>query len=389
MEAIVLAGGLGTRLREAVPDRPKCLSPVGGKPFLKYLLDLLDSRGFSRVVLSLGYKSEQVIRWVTANKTWSFGIGFSVEREALGTGGAILHALPMTRDERVYVFNGDTVFNADYERLSLLQGRVAVALRKVDDTGRYGRVRLSDDDVIEAFAEKGAAGEGLINAGVYLVDRRLFGDLALEGKFSFEKDVLEPLAGEGMVSGAVFDGYFLDIGIPEDYRKARREVPLLAELSRVSREVMASDAEYLLLDRDGVINVRRPGSYVTSPSEFEFIPGFKETLRLWSGRFRRIVVVTNQRGVGKGLMTEDDLRLVHERMLSETAASGGRIDGIFYCTSVSDEDPRRKPNTGLFDDVRKAFPEVKAERSVMVGDSSSDKEFAWRCGIHFIEFRYK
>ena len=148
--------------------------------------------------------------------------------------------------------------------------------------------------------------------------------------------------------------------------------------------MLAVGADTLLLDRDGVINRWLPGDYVDSWEKFSFLPGILESLREWAGHFRRIFLVTNQRGVGNGRMTQEQLETVHARMRSEIAAAGGRIDGIYLCTAVSEDDPRRKPNRGMFDAILAAYPDVRPERTVMLGDSRYDREFAANCGIGFV-----
>ncbi len=140
----------------------------------------------------------------------------------------------------------------------------------------------------------------------------------------------------------------------------------------------------LFLDRDGVINRHRLGDYVKSWDEFEFLPGVIDALSVLKGLFRRIIVVTNQRGVGKGTMTMADLDAIHARMLREVEAGGGRIDKIYCCTAVDNSDPCRKPNAGMALQALDDFPDIDLSRSVMVGDSLSDMEFAGNAGIPFI-----
>lgn len=137
----------------------------------------------------------------------------------------------------------------------------------------------------------------------------------------------------------------------------------------------------LLLDRDGVINRLRVNDYVKCWEEFEFLPGVLEALAEWNRRFDHIFIVTNQRGVGKGVMTEADLQEVHARMCREIERHGGRIDRIYYCTALTEEDPRRKPGDGMFRDILRDYPEVKRESCLMLGDSESDMRFAENCGI--------
>lgn len=381
MEAVILAGGLGTRLRSVVSEVPKCMAPVDGKPFLQYMLEWLSRFDVSHVVLSVGYLREVIFAFIDSRE-WPFEISYAVEEEPLGTGGGIRLALTKCREDRVIVLNGDTFFNVDLKALTFA-APVTLALKPMRDFDRYGAVDLAGG-LVTGFHEKTACTEGLINGGVYaLVRSRL--DLAFyPGRFSFEKDLLEPLAAARLVAGQVQEGYFIDIGIPEDYARAQRELPEIRAVLKASDVLLSMDADTLLLDRDGVINRWLPGDYVDSWEKFSFLPGILESLREWAGHFRRIFLVTNQRGVGKGRMTQEQLETVHARMRSEIAAAGGRIDGIYLCTAVSEDDPRRKPNRGMFDEILAAYPDVRPERTVMLGDSRYDREFAANCGIGFV-----
>ena len=381
MEAVILAGGLGTRLRSVVSEVPKCMAPVDGKPFLQYMLEWLSRFDVSHVVLSVGYLREVIFAFIDSRE-WPFEISYAVEEEPLGTGGGIRLALTKCREDRVIVLNGDTFFNVDLKALTFA-APVTLALKPMRDFDRYGAVDLAGG-LVTGFHEKTACTEGLINGGVYaLVRSRL--DLAFyPGRFSFEKDLLEPLAAARLVAGQVQEGYFIDIGIPEDYTRAQRELPEIRAVLKASDVLLSMDADTLLLDRDGVINRWLPGDYADSWEKFSFLPGILESLREWAGHFRRIFLVTNQRGVGKGRMTQEQLETVHARMRSEIAAAGGRIDGIYLCTAVSEDDPRRKPNRGMFDEILAAYPDVRPERTVMLGDSRYDREFAANCGIGFV-----
>lgn len=140
----------------------------------------------------------------------------------------------------------------------------------------------------------------------------------------------------------------------------------------------------LFLDRDGVINVLRPNDYVKTWDEFVFREGILEHLSHWSSRFRRIVIVTNQRGVGRGRMSQEDLNMIHHRMVEEINRHGGRIDRIYVCTAVEDSDECRKPNIGMALAAKRDFPDIDFSRSLMIGDSSSDEQFARRAGMSFL-----
>lgn len=375
MDAIILAGGLGTRLRPAVSDIPKSMAPVAGKPFLSYLLDWLTGRGIDNVILSVGYLREHIFKWIEKHGAeYPFKFLFAEESTPLGTGGGIRLALSKTSSDKVLVINGDTFFDADVSALASTDAAVTLALKPMKDFSRYGSVQLDAEGNVTGFAEKRYLEEGLINGGIYVVDKTKLDLRNYPTRFSFEKDVLEPLAGNGKLRGVICDGYFIDIGIPSDYTKA---------------ELHWSGYDTLLLDRDGVINVLRPGDYVKSWEEFEFIPEFLKAIPEWSSKFRNIFIVTNQRGVGKGLLSETELERIHMKMKEAIADAGGRIDGIYVCTAVEDSDYRRKPNPGMFEDILKEHPDVRRELTAMVGDKDSDMEFARHAGINGYKIDWK
>jgi D-glycero-D-manno-heptose 1,7-bisphosphate phosphatase len=140
----------------------------------------------------------------------------------------------------------------------------------------------------------------------------------------------------------------------------------------------------LFLDRDGVINHEKKEDYIYNYDEFVFHEGALEALKIFNERFGRIILATNQRGVGRGLMTEDDLLLIHEKMLAEIKKSGGRIDKIYYCTSLDPSHPNRKPNPGMALEAKRDFPEIHFSRSIMVGNSMSDMEFGRSAGMYTV-----
>ena len=381
MEAIILAGGLGTRLRGVIGEIPKCMAPVDGKPFLQYQLEWLSRFDVRHVVLSVGYLREQVMDFVKSRE-WPFEISFAVEKEPLGTGGGIRLALSKCKGKQVFVLNGDTFFNVDLEALPFT-APVTLALKPMRDFDRYGAVDW-DGDLVNAFQEKKHCAEGLINGGVYAIDRSQLDMTLFPKRFSFEQEVLEPLTQYGLVAGVVQEGYFIDIGIPEDYARAQRELPEIQAVLQASDAVLASEADTLFLDRDGVINRWLPGDYVRTWDQFAFLPGILESLRKWAERFKHILIVSNQRGVGKGKMTQEELDTVHTRMLDEIRQAGGRIDAIYTCSELDKDHPMRKPQTGMFAQACRDFPDITPERSLMLGDSDYDREFAANCGMPFV-----
>lgn len=150
-------------------------------------------------------------------------------------------------------------------------------------------------------------------------------------------------------------------------------------------DINIADYDTILLDRDGVINRLRVNDYVKRWEEFEFLPGVLDVLAKWNRQVRHLFVVTNQRGVGKGLMSEKDLVDIHQRMCAEIEKQGGRIDKIYYCTALTEADNRRKPGRGMFDEILRDYPDVSPSGCLMIGDSESDMKFAENCGIKGIK----
>ena len=390
IDVVILAGGLGTRLRSVVSEVPKCMAPVAGRPFLWYLLEQLRHYGVRRVILSVGYLREVIRDWIEAHASeYPFEFVFAVEEEPLGTGGGIRLAASMAAGPDLVVLNGDTFYDADLQALADARKAsgvpVAIALKPMRNFDRYGTVEFGTGGIIEAFREKAPCAEGLINGGIYALDAS-GGVLDGHGpRFSFEKDVLEAQCAQRRLAGIVQDGFFIDIGIPDDYARACAEPWLLQRRPTFAEALRSLDGiDTLLLDRDGVLNRLRPGDYVKTWNEFEWLPGALEALADAAGRFPRIYIVSNQRGVGRGVMTQEALDDVHRRMMADVTEAGGRIDGIYVSTAVSDEDPSRKPGRGLFDAILREHADVAAERTAMIGDSPSDMAFAANCGIRGI-----
>ena len=231
MEVIILAGGLGTRLRSEVRDVPKCMAPVAGKPFLWYLLkDLTKYDNISRVILSVGYLREVIFDWIpTVQDEFPFTFDYAIEEEPLGTGGGIRLAMEKVTEEEAVILNGDTYFDVDLNTLvathkSHTDAKLTIALKPMKDFDRYGTVTTDSDGRILKFNEKQPCKEGEINGGIYCLskDERIFE--GLPKKFSFETAVMQEKCGEtGCLFGVVQNGYFIDIGIPEDYHKADLE----------------------------------------------------------------------------------------------------------------------------------------------------------------------
>ncbi len=224
MEVIILAGGIGSRLQSVVSDVPKCMAEVSGKPFLHYLFKYLEPYGPQRVILSLGYKHEIVEKWIGALDL-PFEVLNKVEQSPLGTGGAIKYALSAVTEQSAIVINGDTFFDVDLKRLlrfHQLQGvETTLALKPLKDFDRYGTVSFDKEtNRIVRFEEKKYCSDGLINGGIYAINKHALD--AFPEKFSMENDYFAVKVSDNKLSGFISYGYFIDIGIPEDYEKAQQ-----------------------------------------------------------------------------------------------------------------------------------------------------------------------
>lgn len=224
-EAVILAGGLGTRLRSAVPDLPKPMAPVAGRPFLELLLGSLRAKGFGRVVLSIGYLSEVVVDYF-GSRYRGMEIDYAIEAEPLGTGGALRAAVSRCVSDHAFVFNGDTYLDLEIDELAgkwQASRKPIIVARQVEDTSRYGRLLAGEGRVL-SFEGAGTSGEGLINAGCYVLPTGLFEGETLPEKFSFEQDFLAQAVLRQVFEVFVSRGKFIDIGIPEDYLRAQEDL---------------------------------------------------------------------------------------------------------------------------------------------------------------------
>jgi len=381
-EVIILAGGLGTRLRQALPDLPKCMAPVNGKPFIFYLINYLRSQGIEKFIFSLGFMHEVIEAYLNVEFS-TLNYQCLIEKEPLGTGGAILASCYKASEQNVLVVNGDTLFRVDAAKAFINHNKhrsdCTLVLKTMENFDRYGVVELNEDDSIKSFKEKQFYKKGLINGGVYILNTEQFLAEELPSKFSFEKDYLEKYFETRKIYGTVQDAYFIDIGIPEDYFRVQQD------LKHPSLDLKNIDNQWtLFLDRDGVINYEKKDDYIRNWPEFKFYEDAKEAIKTLTGKFGKIIVVSNQRGIGKALMTDNDLDNIHHKMQKEIESAGGRIDGIYYCTAIDAKDPYRKPNPGMAFLAKQDHPEIDLGKSIVAGNKPSDMLFGKNAGMYSV-----
>lgn len=362
-DALVLAGGLGSRLRGVVPDRQKVVATVLGRPFLGFVLAQLEAAGVRRAVLCTGHLSPSVETLGEA-----FGamcLSYSNEGEPLGTGGALRRGLAFTDSSILLVVNGDSFCAADLTDLlashrsgDSIATLLAVA---VPEAGRYGLLEIGPEGLVTAFREKGLTGKGRVNAGVYVLDREVVACLPAGREISLEREVFPSLTGAGL-SAYTVEAPFLDIGTPESYAEAERFF---------AGQVRPRDGRpFVVLDRDGTVVRHHP--YLCRAEDTELLPGAGAALReLARGGFG-LVLVTNQSGVGRGYFDRGAVRDVHARLAELLLGEGVILDGYFVCPHLPwDGCGCRKPRGGL---LRRAAHELGFDlrETIVVGDNDGD-----------------
>jgi D,D-heptose 1,7-bisphosphate phosphatase len=379
-QCAILAGGLGTRLGVLAADTPKPVLPVGDRPFLAWLMQEVSRFGVEEILLLTGHLSDRVeasVHAIAAELPRPLRIEIAQEPTRAGTGGALFHARDRL-DERFLMCNGDSLFDCNFSDLLTAAandppeviGRMV--LRRLTDASRYGVVE-TEGDRVTAFRERPPPGAaGVINAGIYLFDRRILSTIT--AVCSLERDVMPRLARQGALRGTVADGYFIDIGIPEDFSRAQDELP----------NVLRRPA--LFLDRDGVLNVDH--GWVGTRERFEWVPHAREAIALATARGWHVFVVTNQSGVARGHYDEAAVQALHAWMADEVRAAGGTIDDLRYCpfhpeaplAQYRRDSDWRKPAPGMILDLMRAW-RLDPARCVLVGDNPSDVAAATAAGI--------
>lgn len=376
-QAVFLVGGKGTRLGEATRTTPKPLLPIApGLRFLDLPLEEAARHGFTDIILLAGHLGEQVEEAYQGVRIREAQIRVIREPEPQGTGGALRFAAGELAPWFL-MSNGDSFFDINLRALATEPSdafSARLALREVPDASRYGAVSL-EGDAVTAFREKSASATGpaLINGGVYLMSRDVLG--RIKGPCSIEQDIFPPLAAEGRLRGAAFQGYFLDIGLPDTYAQAQAELPAQRQRPCV------------FLDRDGVLNVDK--GYTHKPGDLVWNPGAREAIRLLNDSGRLVIVVSNQAGVGRGYYDEAAVDRFHAHMSDELARIGAHIDAFYWCPyhpeasveryRVADH-PDRKPNPGMIHRALAEWP-IRPQASFLVGDQASDLAAAKATGL--------
>jgi D-glycero-D-manno-heptose 1,7-bisphosphate phosphatase len=378
-QAVCLVGGRGTRLGALTDQLPKPLLPVGGRPFLDYIIHDARRFGLRKLLLLAGYQAGEIVERYQGKSFGDLAVDVVVEPDPAGTGGA-LRTASAKLDETFFLLNGDSFFDFNWLNLTTAVGQPGWTMNMALASGiagsRYGRVELSNRRVL-GFLPEGDSSQP-INSGIYLARRSLLADIETL-PCSLEREILPKLAAEGRLLGHIAEGAFIDIGVPEDFSRAQTYIPAC----------MRRPAAFL--DRDGVLN--RDDGYVHRIDQVSWVDGAIDAVKWLNDSGYYVFVITNQAGVAHGYYAEDAIHALHGWMADELQIRGAHVDAFEYCPfhpegvveSYRRDSDRRKPKPGMIRHLQGAWPTNPAG-SFVVGDRDSDMEAAAAAGLPGFKF---
>lgn len=385
-QCVILCGGFGTRLGALTQDTPKPMLPVNGRPFIDILIENVARFGFNEFILLAGFRGDLIWHRYCGGSNplphLDARIHVVIEREPAGTGGALTLAHELL-DEHFLMMNGDSLFDINY--LSLVAAAserperpmlATIALKTLADASRSGVVELDGCD-ITAFRERPERpGPGLVNGGIYWLSKAILEHIR-QKPCSIERDVFPMIAAAGLMRARIFDGFMLDIGIPEDYAVAHTAIP--QQLHRPA----------VFFDRDGTLN--KDAGYTHKIAEFEWMEGAIDAIRACNDAGYLVFVVTNQAGVAHGYYGTADVEKLHRWMNNQLFAHGAHIDDFRYCPfhpegrdpNFAFASPYRKPGPKMLEDLIVRWY-VDASHSLMIGDSQMDVDAGVAAGVRSV-----
>ena len=397
-QLIILAGGMGTRLKARLGDLPKPMIPIAGKPLLEHQIELARRHGFTEVIIFACYRPETIEKHFGDGSKWGLKVSYILEKEPLGTAGAVLAGMKSLADSFLVLY-GDTMVNVDLERIwttHLAKGADATLLLHPND-------HPLDSDLVEtdaaswirAFHGRPHPGheffQNLVNAGLYVVNKGALQPWAGKpGLLDFGKDLFPVMLERGgKLFGYNTPEYIKDIGTPERYDRVCAEF----EHGVIQRSSLSSPQRAVFLDRDGTINTEIDG--VTSPEKLELLPQAAEGIYLLNHHGYRTILVTNQPVIAKGFCTEADVQRIHNKLETLLGAEHAFLDRIYYCphhpvkgfpgerVELKFECTCRKPNPGMITQAA-ADLNIDLRSSWMIGDTTTDVQTARNAGVRSI-----
>ncbi|RVD46437.1 MULTISPECIES: HAD-IIIA family hydrolase [unclassified Mesorhizobium] len=399
MQAVVLAGGLGTRLRGRIGDLPKSLANIGGTPLLEHQILLAKQHGIERILILVNHAAEQIVEFCTQRGNWGIDVRCVDDGAPRGTAGAVLSVLHLLDDDFLTIY-GDTMLDVDLTRFKCFHEKHKAAAATVfthpnDHPQDSDLIETSEDGVVAAFHpyphDPGCFYPNKVSAALYYIRRQaLYPWRAAATPLDFGKDLFpEMLRAGAEIRSYSSPEYIKDAGTPARLDKACADLAS----GRIARASLASPQKAVFLDRDGCINVDY--GHIDRPERFELIEGAAAAIACFNQAEYRAIVVTNQPVVARGGCSVRDLRMIHNKMETELGRHGAFVDAIYYCPHHPDRGfagevealkvhcECRKPATGLVDQAVEAF-NIDRRQSWVIGDSSADVALAKRSGIRSI-----
>ena len=376
-QCVILVGGKGSRLGEITKKFPKPMLEFDSKPFLLHLINQLKSFGFTKIVLLAGHAAEVVEEYFKKNKLFGVSIEIIKEKELLGTGGALINAYDLLEDQ-FFLMNGDSMIDGNWLPMNNLlneENCISMALVKMSDCSRFGSVVLKDNKVISFLEKQNSNSEGLINGGIYCIQKKILRDYKVE-RLSFENDILSNFVEKQKVSGKEINGYFIDIGIPESLEEAKKKKWI-------------ANKKAVVFDRDGTLNY--DNGYTHRVSDLKWKEGAIKLLKFLNDSNILVFVATNQAGIAKGIFHESDMHKFHLEMQHQLRNIGAHIDGFYFCPYHIDakvsqyklDSDDRKPKTGMLKKICEEFS-LEKENMLMIGDRDTDIQCAENFNISSI-----
>ncbi|MGX5800338.1 HAD-IIIA family hydrolase [Bradyrhizobium sp. Arg314] len=397
-QAVVLAGGRGTRLRSRIGDLPKSLANIGGKPLLEHQIVLARQHGIERILVLVNHAAEQIVEFCNQRKNWGIDVRCVDDGAPLGTAGAVLAVLDLLDDNFLTIY-GDTMLDVDLTRFKCFHEKhkaaATVFTHPNDHPHDSDLIETSEDGTVTAFhpypRDPGFYYPNKVSAALYYIRKQAFlGWRSAVTPLDFGKDLFpEMLRAGAEIRSYSSPEYIKDAGTPARLDKVCADF----ESGRIARASLTSPQKAVFLDRDGCINVDH--GHIDRPERFELIEGAAAAIGCFNRAEYRTIVVTNQPVVARGDCSVRDLRMIHNKMETELGRRGAFVDAIYFCPHHPDRGfagevealkvrcECRKPSTGLVDDAVQAL-NIDRSQSWIIGDSSTDVALAKRSGIRSI-----
>lgn len=371
-QAVILAGGRGTRLAPLTDTLPKPMIAFHGRPFLEYLIEMLREQGFERVLLLLGYLPDVIRDHFGDGRRWGLDVDYVVSPVEDETGLRVKRALPRLDPVFVLMYCDNywpMPFRRMWDRFAAAAADAMVTIYDNADGATRDNVRVDEDGFVAAY-DKSRRSPGLAGVDIgFLVMRRALVEAFPDGNLSFEATLYPKLIAARRLAAFVTPHRYYSVG---DHARLPVTGAFLARRPTV------------IVDRDGVLNRRMPkAEYVRSWADWAWLPGAKDALKRLAQAGYRVIVVTNQAGIARGAMTEDDLADIHARMRRDAEAAGGRIDAVYHCPHGWDDGCTcRKPKPGMLFEAQRQF-HLDLSRTLFVGDDERDGQAADAAGCPF------